>query len=179
LGIVKDILFFKNYLLGAGPFDAVSNSIVFRDVIRFYRYRNGYFLTLLRLSEYMDKLKLGWLPRSLLNFLFCSDIAAGARIGPSYFPHPFCIVIGGGVSIEGPAVIFNDINIGKSHPGINELMPTIGSNVILSCGSRILGDIFVGSNVVIAANSVLSKNLESDKTYLGVGKIIDSVYFSN
>jgi serine acetyltransferase len=76
-------------------------------------------------------------------------------------------------------VIFNDINIGKSHPGINELMPTIGSNVILSCGSRILGDIFVGSNVVIAANSVLSKNLESDKTYLGVGKIIDSVYFSN
>jgi serine O-acetyltransferase len=177
LKLVDDILFFKNYLLGEGPFNCVSSSVNLRDVIRFYRYRNGYFLTLLRSSEQLDKYHLGWLPRIFLNILFSSDISSGVSIGPCYFPHPFGIVIGGDVSIKGPVVLFNDINLGKAHPGLDEKMPTLESNVIVSCGARILGDISVGSNVIISANAVLSKDLAGGSTFINSNKIIESVYF--
>jgi len=177
LKIIEDILFFKNYLQGKGPFDNVSDSVGVRDVIRFYRYRNGYFLTLLRLSEFMENFRFGWFPRFFLNFLFSSDISPGCRLGASYFPHPFSIVIGGSVSIKGPVVIFNDINIGKTYPGVNQKMPVIGRNVIISCGSRILGDISVGSNVVIGANAVLSKSIGDSKTFIRSDKFFDGTYF--
>lgn len=176
--LAADIRFFKNYLIGNGPFENVSSSITIKDVIRFYRYRNGYFLTLLRVSIFLDKIYLGWIFRSILNIFFASDISSGVKLGACYFPHPFGIVIGGDVEINGPVVIFNDVNLGKSYPGYEFGMPKVGGNVLISCGSRILGNISIGSNVVIGANSVVTKNLEDNVTYINKDKILGSVYFN-
>lgn len=177
--LLSDILFFKNYLLGYGPFEYDSSFISIKDVIRFYRYRNGYFLTLLRLSSFLDKVFLGWIPRSFLNILFSSDISPGVKLGPCYFPHPFGIVIGGAVEVRGPVVIFNDVNLGKSYPGFEYGMPRVGANVLISCGSRLLGDISIGSNVVIGANSVVTKSLSDNVTYINKDKILRKVYFDD
>lgn len=177
LKIKQDILFFKNYLLGEGPFDKVNNVLTLRDIIRFYRYRNGYFVTLLRLADCLDFFRLGWIPRFFLNFFYGCDISSGCKIGPVYFPHPFGIVIGGKVRVKGPVVIFNDVTMGKSYPGKVQNMPSIGGRVIISCGSRLLGDIEIGSEVVIAANAVVTKSIADSKTYIARENIVEGTYF--
>ena len=51
----------------------------------------------------------------------------------------------------------------------NELNPpSIGNNVMITCGAKILGDIVIGDNVVIGANAVVINNVESGSTVGGV-----------
>lgn len=51
----------------------------------------------------------------------------------------------------------------------NELNPpSIGNNVMITCGAKILGDIVIGDNVVIGANAVVINNIESGSTVGGV-----------
>jgi len=173
----KDILFFTNYLKGLGPFDNFQYTLNLIDVLRFFKYANGWFILILRLSQLLDRFRLGFILRLSLNIFFSCDISKGIKIGPAYFPHPFGIVIGADVVINGPVVIFNDINIGKSHPGMPEKMAIIGSNVIISCGVRILGPISIGDNVVISANSVVTSSINNNTTYISNIKSKPGTYF--
>ena len=86
----------------------------------------------------------------------------------------------------GPIYINKQAHIGKYariHPmttigkniGTNHNSPIIGDNVWIGPGSRIYGDIKIGNNVVIGANSVVNKNFESNITIAGTpAKIINN-----
>lgn len=50
----------------------------------------------------------------------------------------------------------------------NTRPPIIGDNVIVTCGAKVLGPINVGSNVVVAANAVVVKNIENDVVVAGI-----------
>lgn len=50
--------------------------------------------------------------------------------------------------------------------------PTVGDNVTIGAGAKILGNVHIGNNVIIGANSVIVKDVPDDCTVVGVGRII-------
>lgn len=88
------------------------------------------------------------------------DIYPSANIGPGLrLVHAFSIVIGGDVVIGKNAVVFSSVVLGKSRPDkVGSKMPTIGDNVLLGSGSKILGDVFVASRTLVPANSVITRS---------------------
>lgn len=83
--------------------------------------------------------------------------------GPVNFPHPRNIIIGDGVKIGKNFTVFNNVTIGQNHGRY----PVIGDNVVIYPGSVIIGDIHIGSNVVIGANSLVNRDIEDNMVAAG------------
>lgn len=87
------------------------------------------------------------------------EIGVKSRIkGCIDFPHPRNIVIGEGVVIGEHCTIFNNVTIGQ-HKGY---YPIIGDNVTIYPGATLIGEIHIGNNVVIGANSLVNKSVEDN-----------------
>jgi serine O-acetyltransferase len=88
------------------------------------------------------------------------DLYPSAKIGPGLrLVHAFSIVVGGDVEIGCNAVIFSSVVLGKSRPDKSgSRMPTIGDNVLLGTGSKLLGDVFVPSGTLVPANAVITRS---------------------
>ena len=130
-----------------------------------------------RFSKFFIKLglkKIGILLYYRLKAAHAIDISPYAEIAPGLkIVHAFNIVIGPGVVIGKNCVIFNSITLGNSHPGwkkdkSDKDMPSIGDRVTLCPGSRIIGNIILGHDVFIGANSVVVKNIPNYETWAGV-----------
>jgi len=107
----------------------------------------------------------------LIRIIFSSDISLKSEIGSGLrFEHGQDIVIGADVKIGLNAKIFNGVTIGGKDPSLPSInnQPKIGNNVILSTGSKILGPIVLGDNVIVGANSVVLANIDSNKTAVGI-----------
>ena len=79
-------------------------------------------------------------------------VSNGAKIGYGLrFPHAFSIIIGEGVQLGEHCKLYNEVTLGQNSGGY----PRIGDNVIIYPGSRVVGSICVGNNVVVGANSVV------------------------
>lgn len=88
-----------------------------------------------------------------------------AKIGYGLrFPHAFCIVIGEGVQLGAHCKIYNEVTLGQNSSGY----PIIGDNVIIYPGCRVIGNIHVGNNVVIGANSVVCNDVPDNAIIAGV-----------
>lgn len=98
--------------------------------------------------------------------------------------------IGKGLTIWhwGTIIINEDANIGENctiRPGVvighkfaGGKCPIIGNNVEINSGARIIGDITIGDNVIIAPNAVVTKNVPSNSVVGGVpAKIIKTINF--
>lgn len=97
-------------------------------------------------------------------------ISNGASIGEGLtLPHPLGIVIGMGVEIGKNSTIFQNVTIGTKHSSIdNEIKyPKIGNNVIIYTNTVVIGDVSIGDNTIIGANSLVLENLESNSIYAG------------
>lgn len=82
-----------------------------------------------------------------------------------------------GIMIHSTAVIgdnariFHQVTIGIKDKGI---AANIGNNVLIGAGAKIIGDVSIGDNVKIGANSVVTKSIENDKVIVGIpAKIIN------
>lgn len=73
-----------------------------------------------------------------------------------------CAKIGKNVNIS------PGINIGKANRGKNKGFPTIGDNVYIGPGAKIIGAVHIGSNVAIGANAVVTKDVPNDACVAGV-----------
>ncbi len=85
----------------------------------------------------------------------------------------------GGIVVSDKAVIGNNctishgVTIGKANRGKNLGHPTIGDNVYMGAGAKIIGNIKVGNNVVIGANCVVTKDVPDNAVVASVpGKVI-------
>lgn len=93
-----------------------------------------------------------------------------------YFPHPQNIVIGEYVKIGNNCILYQDITIGQNKGEY----PILGNNIIVYPGAKIFGDIRIGDNSVIGANSVVNKNFENNTVIGGnPGRMIGEVDFEN
>ena len=97
-------------------------------------------------------------------------IGSKIRLGKNvWFPHPHNIVIGEKTVIGDDCIIYHDVTFGQN----KGLYPVIGNEVIIYTGAKIIGGITVGNNVVIGANSVVTKNVPDNAIVAGApAKII-------
>lgn len=107
-----------------------------------------------------------------------------AKIGKGLsIKHYSGIVINGYATIGECCTIFQDVTIGRSFFGECEGVPQIGNNVILFPGSKVIGGITIGNNVVIGANAVVTSDIPNNSVVVGApAKVVSNnvkQYFNN
>ena len=97
-----------------------------------------------------------------------ADISFGCQLGENpTFPHSFSgIYISEGAKIGKNCVIFHQVTIGSNTlPGSSgQGFPTLGDNVYIGCGAKIIGNVKIGNNVRIGANCVVTRDVPDNAT---------------
>ena len=97
------------------------------------------------------------------------EIHPGAKIGKRLFiDHGMGIVIGETAEIGDDCIIYHQATLGGTGKDKNKRHPTIGNNVMVGAGAKVLGPIIIGNNVKIGAGAVVLKNVEDNSTVVGV-----------
>lgn len=103
--------------------------------------------------------------RGLLQRKYNILIGANAKLGEKIiFPHPQNVVIGSGVVIGNDCTIYHDVTLGQNH----SKYPTVGNNVIIYPGAKIIGEVQIGDNSIIGANAVVTKDVPNNVIVAGV-----------
>lgn len=102
------------------------------------------------------------------------EIHPGAIIGNRLFmDHGMGIVIGETTIIGDNCTIYHGVTLGGTVKDKIKRHPTLKSNVLVGCGSKVLGNITIGENVKIGANSVVLTDIDDNKTVVGIpGKVV-------
>ncbi|MGR9074332.1 MAG: serine O-acetyltransferase [Gammaproteobacteria bacterium] len=102
------------------------------------------------------------------------DIHPGATIGKRFFiDHGACVVIGETAEIGNDVTLYHGVTLGGTTWNKEKRHPTLGDNVLVGAGAKILGPIMLGSNVRVGANSVVVKDVPPCCTVVGIpGRII-------
>ncbi|MBE9109003.1 serine O-acetyltransferase [Nodosilinea sp. LEGE 07298] len=134
-------------------------------------------LALHRFSHWLWHLGLPLVPRlisHLARFLTGIEIHPGATIGRAVFiDHGMGVVIGETAIIGDYALIYQGVTLGGTGKEIGKRHPTLGDNVVVGAGAKVLGNIYVGHNVRIGAGSVVLREVPSDCTVVGVpGRVV-------
>ena len=97
------------------------------------------------------------------------EIHPGAIIGRRLvIDHGMGIVIGETAEIGDDCLIYHGVTLGGTGKDVGKRHPTIGNNVLIGTGAKVLGPIKVGDNSRIAANSVVLKEIPEDSTAVGI-----------
>lgn len=97
------------------------------------------------------------------------EIHPGAKIGKRLvIDHGMGIVIGETAEIGDDCLIYHGVTLGGTGKDIGKRHPTIGNNVLVGAGAKVLGPIKVGDNSRIAANSVVLSEIPEDSTAVGI-----------
>lgn len=109
------------------------------------------------------------------RFLTSTDIHPAATIGNNvFFDHATGIVIGETTIIGDNVLIYQGVTLGGVSLNKGKRHPTIQDGVVIGAGAKILGDITIGANSKIGANSVVVKDVPQNSTAVGIpAKIID------
>lgn len=115
------------------------------------------------------------------RFLTSIEIHPGAIIGERFFiDHGMGVVIGETAEIGNDVLIYHGVTLGGVSLKKEKRHPTIGNNVIIGAGAKILGPITVGDNAKIGANTVVVRDVPPNATVVGVpGRISADVKQSN
>lgn len=102
------------------------------------------------------------------------EIHPGAVIGKRFFiDHGTGVVIGETSIIGDDVTIYHGVTLGGVEFNRGKRHPTIGNNVVIGCGAKVLGNIVIGNNVKIGANSVVLNSVDDFSTVVGIpGKVI-------
>lgn len=96
------------------------------------------------------------------------EIHPGAQIGRRFFiDHGTGVVIGETTIIGDDVTIYQGVTLGGTGKHTGKRHPTIGNNVLIGAGSKVLGPFRVGDNTNIAAGSVVLSEIPSDSTAVG------------
>ncbi len=130
-----------------------------------------------RLAHSLYKRKCFLLARfiSQINrFLTQIEIHPGAKIGEGLFiDHGAGVVIGETAEIGDNVTIYQGVTLGGTGKEKGKRHPTIGNNVVISAGAKVMGSFKVGDNVKIGAGSVVLKEVPPNCTVVGVpGRIV-------
>ncbi len=97
------------------------------------------------------------------------EIHPGATIGRRFvIDHGMGIVIGETAEIGDDVLIYQGVTLGGTGKDVGKRHPTVGNNVMISAGAKVLGPIKVGDGARIAAGAVVLKDVPEDSTVVGV-----------
>jgi serine acetyltransferase len=132
-------------------------------------------LTLSRLAEAARRHRvplLGGVMRRLQTSLFGIEISRDARLGEGVvFLHTVGVVIGGDSRIGDRVLFLGSITIGSVNNGG---YPTIGNDVVIGAGARILGPVTIGNGASIGANAVVLSDVPAGAVAVGVPAVVRS-----
>lgn len=102
------------------------------------------------------------------------EIHPGARIGPQFFvDHGMGVVIGETAEVGRCVTMYHGVTLGGTSLEKGKRHPTIGDNVVIGAGAKILGPITVGENSRIGANAVVVKSVPPNSVVVGVpGQVV-------
>lgn len=102
------------------------------------------------------------------------EIHPGATIGKRCFiDHGMAVVIGETAEIGDDVTIYQAVTLGGTGKDTGKRHPTIGNNVVISSGAKVLGPFKVGDNSKIGAGSVVLEEVPENCTVVGIpGKIV-------
>ena len=122
-----------------------------------------------KLAHWLYTKKMFFLARLISTISRFFEIHPGAKIGKRvFFDHGIGVVIGESAIVGDDCVIYHGVTLGNLKPVGFKRHPTIGNNVMIGAGAKILGNIVIGNNVVVGANSVVIKDVPDNVNVVGV-----------
>jgi serine O-acetyltransferase len=125
-----------------------------------------------KIARALWKMKVPIFPRflsQLARFITGIEIHPGAVIGHGFFvDHGMGVVIGETTVIGDNVTLFQGVTLGGTGKQAGKRHPTIGNNVVIGAGAKVLGDIKVGDNSYIGANAVVLGDVPNNATVVGV-----------
>lgn len=137
-----------------------------------FLYSGLHVIVLHRVSHFLLGMKMPFLPRLLSQwgrFATGIEIHPGAEIGEGLFiDHGMGVVIGETASIGRNVTLYQGVTLGGTGKEQGKRHPTVGDNVVIGTGAKILGNITVGENSYVGANAVVLKDVPPNSTVVGV-----------
>ncbi len=129
-------------------------------------------LVLHRLAHRFWRWRLKWLARfisQLARWLTGIEIHPGARIGRRFFiDHGMGVVIGETAEIGDDVTLYHGVTLGGTAWHKAKRHPTLGNNVVVGAGAKILGPIHIGDHARVGSNSVVVKDVPAGITVVGI-----------
>jgi len=131
-----------------------------------------------RVSHALWGLGLKWLARLLSNvarWITGIEIHPGARIGRRFFiDHGMGVVVGETAVIGDDCTLYHGVTLGGTSWQKGKRHPTLGNDVVVGAGAKVLGPIHIGDHARIGSNAVVVKSVPPDMTVVGVpGRMIE------
>lgn len=132
-----------------------------------------------RLNHWLWNSGLKWLARALSHIsrgLTGIEIHPGAQIGRRFFiDHGMGVVIGETTVIGDDCTLYHGVTLGGTTWAPGKRHPTLGNDVVVGAGAKILGPIEVGDDARIGSNAVVVKAVPAGATVVGIpGRIVSS-----
>ena len=125
-----------------------------------------------RISHYLYINKLFFLARlisQISRFFTGIEIHPSAKIGRGLvIDHGMGVVIGETAEIGDNVLLYHGVTLGGTGKDKGKRHPTVGNNVVIGAGAKVLGPIYIGSNSKIGANSVVLNNVPEGATAVGI-----------
>src|SRR5690349_14300855 len=132
-----------------------------------------------RLAHWLWKARVRWIARLVSNlsrWLTGIEIHPGATIGRRFFiDHGMGVVIGQTAEIGDDCTLYHGVTLGGTSWSPGKRHPTLGNNVVVGAGAKILGPILVGDGAKIGSNAVVVKAVPAGATAIGIpARLVDS-----
>ena len=125
-----------------------------------------------RIAHRLHRWRIPFIPRWISQTargLTGIEIHPGARIGRGLFiDHGMGVVIGETTIIGDDVTLFQGVTLGGTGKERGKRHPTLGNNVVVGTGAKVLGNIIIGDNVAIGANAVVLRDVPPNSTVVGV-----------
>ena len=117
---------------------------------------------------------LGRLTSHIGRFVTGIEIHPGAQIGRRFFiDHGMGVVIGETTEIGNDCTLYHGVTLGGTSWAKEKRHPTLGNNIVVGAGAKVLGPFKVGDNSKIGSNSVVVKEVPANSTVVGVpGRVV-------
>lgn len=143
----------------------------------FLLYPGFHALVWYRIAHFLHRCHLYFLARlfsQLCRFFTGIEIHPGAKIGKGLFiDHGMGVVVGETAEIGDNCTIYHGATLGGTGHHIGKRHPTIGNNVLVSAGAKVLGPITIGDNSRVGAGAVVLHDVPPDATVVGVpGRVV-------
>ena len=159
---------FKDEMAAAMERDPAARS--YAEII--FTYAGFHAIVAYRISHVLNKMSLSFLARCVsqfARFITGIEIHPGAQIGKSFFiDHGMGVVIGETAIVGDRVTLFQGATLGGTGKETGKRHPTLGNNVVVGAGAKVLGNIRVGDNVLIGANAVVIREVPDNSTVVGV-----------
>ncbi|MDO8675804.1 MAG: serine O-acetyltransferase EpsC [Candidatus Omnitrophota bacterium] len=129
-------------------------------------------LVIYRVAHQLWQWKIPIVPRWLsqtARFFTGIELHPGAEIGHNLFiDHGMGVVVGETAIIGNNVLLYQGVTLGGTGKETGKRHPTIGDNVVIGTGAKVLGNITIGGNSYIGANAVVIKDVPPNSTVVGI-----------